>query len=63
MKTKTVELGDTRGTAVFLNWAKLTELLRRTGNLKPNEFIKGVNINEAGFGAYVGDDPEDQTPL
>lgn len=58
-----VEMGDTCGTGTFINWDYLNNILRKAGALKPNEYIKGVNINEAGFGIYLGNNPEEEPPL
>lgn len=61
MPVKEVDLGETWGTAIFLNWKKLTEVLRRRNLIRENEYVKGVNINEAGVGIYVGNDDDPQS--
>lgn len=58
-----VEMGETWGTGTFISWDNLNAILRKAGKLKPNEYVKGVNVNEAGFGIYIGNDPENEKPL
>lgn len=56
---KSVELGVTHGSAVYINWRNLAEMMRKSHSMNSSEGIGGVVVNEHGIHVYFSDDPDE----
>ncbi len=54
-KVERIELGTTHGSAVFVTWRNLGEMLRNIHNMNPTEGVGGVTVDEYGIHVFFGD--------
>ncbi len=50
-----IELGTTHGSAVYVTWRNLGEMLRKIHNMTPTEGVGGVTVDENGIHVFFGD--------
>lgn len=47
-----VEIGQTYGAGIYINWRNLASLMRKGHRINPDEGIGGVTVNEHGLHIY-----------
>ncbi len=55
-KVERIEIGTTHGSAVYVTWQNLGEMLRKMiHNMTPTEGVGGVTVDEHGIHVFFGD--------